>query len=207
MTAHVPDETLLVTQADARRTTPREATRGLSTEILSQSARRLRILALLYSFTFFMAAFFPNLLSADGRAQMMAEIAYWVPDVIAIVMALLVAAFTLSRRVPVKVILNLGLAFLVVSNYGIAVAEYINPVRLDNNGWMGLSWVAVWTPLYTVMVPTRPSKALTATLGALSSVPVVIGFMILSGRTIFNPHPVEFFFWIVFPYLLVAVLA
>jgi serine/threonine-protein kinase len=207
MPPHHPDEKLLLTQADTRSTTARESTRGLSTEILSQSARRLRILALLYSFTFFMAAFVPNLISAADRAQMMAEFGYWIPDIIAIAMGLLVAACTLSRRVPVPVILNLGLAFLVVSNYGIAVAEYINPLRLDNNGWMGLSWVAVWTPLYTVLVPTRPGKALPATLGALSSVPAVIGTMILSGRTIFNPTPVQFFFWIVFPYLLVAVLA
>jgi serine/threonine-protein kinase len=207
MTQHPPNETLLLTQSDPRRTATRELTRGLSTEILSQSARRLRTLALLYAFTFFMAAFFPNLLSAAGRAQMVAEIGFWIPDIIAIGMALLVAAFTLSKSVPVRVILNLGLVFLVVSTYGIAIAEYINPLRLDNNGWIGLSWVAVWTPFYTVMVPTRPGKALIATLAALSAVPVMIGFMILSGRTTFNPSPFEFFFWIVFPYLLVAVVA
>jgi serine/threonine-protein kinase len=72
---------------------------------------------------------------------------------------------------------------------------------------MGLSWVAVWTSVYTVLVPTRPGKVLVATVAALSSVPVVVGTMILSDRTIFSPTPLEFFFWIVFPYLLVGVLA
>jgi hypothetical protein len=73
-------------------------------------------------------------------------------------MALIVAAFTLVERVPVTVVPNVGLWFLIASNYGIAIAEYINPARLDNNGWIGLSWVAVRTPLYTVVVPTRPTR-------------------------------------------------
>jgi hypothetical protein len=71
--------------------------------------------------------------------------------------------------------MNVGLVFLVLSNYGIAIAEYIVPERLNRSGWLGLSWVAVWTPLFTVVVPTRPTKALIATLASVSSVPVVIG--------------------------------
>jgi serine/threonine-protein kinase len=179
----------------------------LSTEILSQSARRLRVLALIYAFTFFMAAFFPDVLFAEGRRQMLDQLGYWVPDIIAIAMALVVALFTRSNRVSLSTVMNVGLAFLVASNYGIALAEYINPLRLDNNGWMGLSWVAVWTPLFTVVVPTRPRKALLVTLASLSSVPVVIGWMIASGRTTFQPQPDLFFFGVVFPYLLVAILA
>jgi hypothetical protein len=103
--------------------------------------------------------------------------------------------------------MNLGLVFLVVSNFGIATAEYIVPERLDNNGWMGLSWVAVWTPLFTVVVPTRPRKALLATLASVSSVPIVIGWMIATGRTTFQPDPLTFFFAIVFPYLLIVALS
>ncbi len=77
--------------------------------------------------------------------------------------------------------MNLGLVFLVVSNYGIAIAEYIDPQRLDQNGWMGLSWVAVWTPLYVVAVPTPPRKAVLAMLASVSAVPAMIGYMILTG--------------------------
>jgi eukaryotic-like serine/threonine-protein kinase len=205
-TSHSEAE-LLRPQKAAHKETPLTTDRGLSTEILGQSARRLRVLALIYAFTFFMAGFFPNLLFTEGRRQMVADLAYWVPDIIAIAMALLVALFTRSNRVSLSTVMNVGLAFLVASNYGIAVAEYINPQRLDNFGWQGLSWVAVWTPLFTVVVPTRPRKALIVTLASLSSVPVVIGLTIASGRTIFQPTPDQFFFWIVFPYLLVAILA
>jgi hypothetical protein len=103
--------------------------------------------------------------------------------------------------------MSVGLGFEVVSSYGIAFAEYLDPQRLNDNGWMGLSWVAVWTLLYTVVIPTRPYRALIAVLASVSSVPVVIGFMVITHRTTFNPDPTQFFFWIVFPYLLSSTMA
>src|SRR5262245_7133102 len=45
-------------------------TGGLPPELLQQSVGRLRVLALLYAFIFFMAAFFPRLLFADTRAYL-----------------------------------------------------------------------------------------------------------------------------------------
>ena len=206
MTSHASGDKLLRPQESSTVSTA-DGTRGLSAEILSRSARRLRILALMYAFMFFMAAFFQSLIFADARAEMIANFAYFVPDVIAIVMALVVAAFTLYPNVSLTTVLNVGLAFLVVSNFGIAIAEYINPWRLDNNGWIGLSWVAVWTPLYTVVVPTKPNKALIATIASAAAVPLVIGWMIATRRTTFQPSPLDFFFACVFPYLLIVALA
>jgi eukaryotic-like serine/threonine-protein kinase len=187
--------------------TPGHGTKGLSPELLSQSARRLRVLALLYAFTFFMAGFFPALLFAQDRARMFHDPANWLPAVVSIAVALLVCGFTFSSRVPLPVIMNVGLGFEIASSYGIAIAEYLEPMRLDMNGWMGLSWVAVWTLLFTVVVPTRPRKALLATLASVSSVPVVIGFMVVTRRTTFRPDPAMFFFWMVFPYLLSTIMA
>jgi len=182
-------------------------TRGLSPELLRQSARRLRVLALLYAFTFFMAAFFPALLFAEDRARTFQDPANWVPGVVSIALALLVCGFTLSTRVPLPVVMNVGLGFEVASCYGIAIAEYLEPTRLDINGWIGLSWVAVWTLLFTVVIPTRPRKAVLAALASVSSVPVVIGSMVVTRRTTFSPDPGQFFFWIVFPYLLSTIMA
>ena len=116
-------------------------------------------------------------------------------------------AFTLSTRVPLPIVMNAGLGFEVVSSYGIAIAEYLEPRASNINGWIGLSWVAVWTLLFTVVIPTRPRKALLVTLASVSSVPVVIGFMVVTRRTTFSPEPVSFFFWIVFPYLLSTIMA
>jgi serine/threonine-protein kinase len=200
----VQSQTLLLPQKG----TPVAASRtsGLGTEILSQGTRRLRILALLYAFTFFMASFLGRLLSPMDRARMIANPEYWIPDALSIGLALVVALFTFVKGVPVRRMMTLGLVFLVVSNYGIAIAEYLDPIRLDNNGWMGLSWVAVWAPLYTVAVPTPPRKALLALALSISSVPAMIGFMVTSERTVFQPTENQFFFWVVFPYLLVLVL-
>jgi serine/threonine-protein kinase len=206
MTLHASGEKLLRPLEPATAATG-EVTRGLSAEILRRSARRLRILALMYAFTFFMAAFFPNLIFADARTAMLADFGYWIPSVVAIVMALGVASFTLYRNVPLTTVLNVGLVFLVVSNFGIAIAEYINPMRLNMNGWIGLSWVAVWTPLYTVVVPTKPNKALIATLASVAAVPLMIGWMVATRRTTFQPSAVQFFFAIVFPYLLIVALS
>ncbi len=197
-------DTLLLPQ---KQTPAPAGTRGLSTDILSQSARRMRVLVLMYAFTFFMAGFVSSLMTPAGRAELRAHPEYWYADAVAIVLALAVAGLTMSKRIPPPAIMNIGLVFLVASNYWIAVAEFINPMRLDNNGWMGLSWVAVWTSLYIVAVPTPPRKALITLLASVSAVPAMIGFMVATGRSTFQPGPIEFFFVAIFPYLLVVLLA
>ena len=72
---------------------------------------------------------------------------------------------------------------------------------------LGHSWVAVWTVLFTVVVPTTPRRAMLAALASVSAVPVVVGLVIASGATSFRPDPGQFFFWLVFPYLLVVGMA
>jgi eukaryotic-like serine/threonine-protein kinase len=95
-----------------------------------------------------------------------------------------------------------------VSSYAIAAAEFADPATLETHqGFLGLSWVAVWVGLFTVIVPTPPRRALLAALASVSSVAVVIGLSIASGATSFRIAPALFFFGLVFPYLLVAAMA
>jgi serine/threonine-protein kinase len=193
--------TLLLPQASRR------TSLSLSPDLLSQSVRRLRVLVLLYAFTFFMAGFVPNLVAAADRAMFFGHAEHWAPGVFSIAAALLIWALTFNTRLPLPLLMTLGLCFEVVSSYGIALAEYLTATRLDTNGWMGLSWVGIWTLLYTVVIPTRPRTAVLAALASVSSVPVVIGFMVVTARTTFSPDPTDFFFWIVFPYLLTTTMA
>jgi serine/threonine-protein kinase len=76
-----------------------------------------------------------------------------------------------------------------------------------NVTWIGLSWVAVWMLLFTVVVPTTPRRSVLVGLAACSAVPAMAG---LSFRLF--PPPVQlngsqFFFVFVFPYLLVVGMA
>jgi serine/threonine-protein kinase len=155
-----------------------------------------------------MAGIFPALLFPGDRARFLGSFVQWGPSVIGIVAALLVAAVIRSARLPLPTAMNIGLAFEIASSYAIAAAEFADPMGLEmHRGMIGLSWVAVWIVLFTVVVPTSPRRAVLAALASVSSVPVIIGLVIASGTTSFRLDPAQFFFGLVFPYLLVVGMA
>src|SRR3989454_4455446 len=202
------NEHVTLVQPDARDPTARAISSGFPIDLLSQSAGRLRVLALLYAFVFFMAGIFPALLFPSERARFLGSFLQWGPGVIGIVVALLVAAVIRSARVPLPTAMNIGLAFEIASSYAIAAAEFADPMGLEmHRGMLGLSWVAVWIVLFTVVVPTAPRRALLAALASVSSVPVTIGLMMMSGATSFRLDLAQFFFGLVFPYFLVVGMA
>jgi hypothetical protein len=181
---------------------------GLPPDLLAQSATRLRTLALLYAFCFFMSDFLPVMLFAEAREYLFAAPLRWVPSAASIVVALLVAASTWSKRVGVGTALTLGLVFEVVGSFGIAIAQYADPSRYAvAPPWAGLSWVAVWMLAYTVIVPSPPRRALVAALLSVSSVPLVIGLVMAVSPVVPAMGPVPFFFNLVLPYLLIVLLA
>ncbi len=180
---------------------------GLPTDIVGQSASRLRTLALLYAFVFFMAGIFPGLIFEDGRKLFIATPMLWIPSVIAILVALGVAGIVHSQRVSVHAAMTIGLIFEVVGSYGIAASEFIDPLdNLKTMHWMGLSWVAVWTLLFTVVIPTHPKKALIASLLSISAVPVLVTYSGMLGPIGMN-FALQLFFGFTFPYLLVTLMA
>jgi serine/threonine-protein kinase len=193
---------------EASDSAPRGTTSGFPTDLLGQSADRLRILALLYSFIFFMAGIFPALLIPEERARYLGSPLLWAPGVIGIGVALLLAAVIGSKRIPLPAVMNLGLAFEVVSSYAIAAAEFADPWMLEEHrGMLGLSWVAVWVVLFTVVVPTSPRRAVLAALASVSAVPVTIALVLASGATSATIPAGMFFLGLVFPYLLVVCMA
>jgi plasmid stabilization system protein ParE len=201
-------EHITLLHPDERGPTGRGISSGLPVDLLTQSAGRLRVLALLYAFVFFMAGIFPALLFPADRARFLGSFAQWGPSVIGIVVALLVAAVIRSGRLPLPSAMNLALSFEIASSYAIAAAEFGDPQGLEmHRGFLGLSWVAVWVVLFTVVVPTSPRRALLAALASVSSVPVIIGLLIASGTTSLRIEPAMFFIGLVFPYLLVVGMA
>jgi len=202
------NEHVTLVHPDARDPSARGISSGFPADLLSQSAGRLRVLALLYAFVFFMAGIFPALVLPGERARFFGSFLQWGPGVIGIAVALLVAAVIRSARFPLPTAMNIGLAFEIASSYAIAAAEFADPMVLEmHHGMLGLSWVAVWIVLFTVVVPTSPRRAVLAALASVSSVPVIVSLMIASGTTSFRLDPAQFFFGLVFPYLLVVGMA
>src|SRR6266487_103277 len=122
------NEHVTLMHPDARGGTARAISSGFPIDLLNQSAGRLRVLALLYAFVFFMAGIFPALLFPADRARFFG-----------ILVALLVAAVIRSPRLPLPTAMNLGLAFEIASSYAIAAAEFADPLGLEmHSGVMGL---------------------------------------------------------------------
>jgi hypothetical protein len=137
-------EHVTLLRPDARDPTARGISSGFPVDLLSQSAARLRILALLYAFVFFMGGILPALLIPGDRARFLGSFVQWGPSVTGIVVALLVAAVIRSPRLPLPTAMNMGLAFEIASSYAIAAAEFADPMGLEmHRGFLGLSWVAV----------------------------------------------------------------
>ena len=196
-------DTMLFARADTR-TRPT----GLPADLLAQSVRRLRVLALLYAFVFFMSDPLGVLLFQDERAAFLASPLRSLPSIASIAIALLVAALTASSRVPLGVMLRVGLAFEVVGSFGIAAAQYLDASRwVSAPPWGGLSWVAVWMLSFTILVPSRPRTALLTALASASSVPVIVGIVIASDIAQVGLTPLQFFFILALPYLLVVLIA
>jgi hypothetical protein len=199
-------DALLLPHRDRPAPTSRSSSTGLPLDLLSQAAERLSTVAFVYAFVFFMAGFFPPLLF--DRGALFGSVLAWLPGVLAIGVALLVAVIARSGRLDLASVMTLGLWFEVVSSYGIAAAEFFDPVRLkDGQTFLGLSWVAVWVLCFTVVVPTRPRRAIVTALAAVSSVPVIVAIGMATIAPSMRPHPLEFFFWFIFPYLLVILMA
>jgi serine/threonine-protein kinase len=167
-------------------------------------------MALLYAAVFFLAAFFPPLTSAAGRAMLVSSPAHWLPGMLAIALALFVGFVVASPRLSPGVAATIATVFQVVSSYGIAAAELLQPhggLDFRNATWIGLSWVGVWMLLFTIVVPAPPRRSLLAALAASTSVPAMAAVSL----TIYPPpqrlETSQFFFVFVFPYLLIVGMA
>ena len=185
------------------------ATTGLPPDLLNRAATRLQTLAWLYAFTFFMAAFFPQLLLPAARRVIFDDPVNWAPGVISITVGVSVALAMRVAQLRPAVVTVLALVFEVVSSYGIAAAEFLQPQGLNAGpSWVGLSWVAVWVLLFNVVVPTVPRYAVIAALASVASVPA----MVLISISVFPPPVSRPNGWMVFiafgfPYLLVVIMA
>jgi hypothetical protein len=201
----------LLRPEDARRLSSHAGSRsqGLPTDLAVKATNRLFVLAVLYAAVFFLAAYFPTLWSARDRAMLVSHPYHWLPGVLAIAVALVVASVIRSPRLSFGAAATLALVFEIVSSYGIAAAEFLNPIalRLNDQGWIGLSWVAVWVLLFTIVIPSTPGRSVLAALAASSAVPAMVALSITVFPPPGIPNAFQLFLAFVFPYLLVVTMA
>jgi eukaryotic-like serine/threonine-protein kinase len=209
MNAETGGPTLLRPEESESGTVAVTGSRGLPRDLIRQATPRLRVLALLYATVFFLSGFFPALLSAADRAMLFGTLVYWLPGVISIFVALCVAAVVGTPRLSPGGLAAIAVLFEVVSSYGIAAAELLQPRGLDfrNAGWIGLSWVAVWMLLFTIVVPASPRRSVLAALAASSAVPVMAAISLTAYPSPMRLNAAQFFFVFIFPYLLVVAMA
>jgi serine/threonine-protein kinase len=181
---------------------------GFPPHLMNRAAARFQVLVSLYAFTFFMSAFFPSLVSQSQRSMLFEHPANWVPGGLSIAMAVAAALTIRLARLRPAAVTVLALAFEVVSSYGIAAAEFLQPRGLNAGvSWVGLSWVSVWVLLFNVVVPTVPRYAVFAALASVTSVPVMVRLSIATFPTA-APLTGPMIFWaFVFPYALVVIMA
>ena len=190
-------------------------TPSLPADILDQVVKRLGVMALVFAFVFFMADFavpILNMLGTEIFGPQYDSPGDWLPGVLSIGMALAVFGLCTWSRLSAASLIVVGLAFEVVGSYGIAFAQFWAvyeglEYEMAHLEIAGPSWVAVWIVLFAVVVPTSPRRALAAALASSTSVPVVILLTMRYGGTSLTFTTSQFFFAMVFPYLLVTIMA
>ncbi|MFN8653546.1 MAG: serine/threonine-protein kinase [Gemmatimonadales bacterium] len=169
------------------------------------------MLALLYAAVFVLAGIFPMLVIPADRQLLLNHAEQWVPPVVAISCALLVAWVVGSGRLSLPRVMQLGLVFEVIGSYGIALSELMDSTQMAAGSQTvvvgGLSWVAVWTLLFTIVVPSPPRRALLAALASVSAVPVTELVLMWLNMSSLRVDPLRLFFWMILPYLLVVGMA
>jgi serine/threonine-protein kinase len=200
--------TLLRPDEAHRAAASRPDSQGLPRDLVRQATPRLRVMALMYAVVFFLAGIFPSLIYPADRADLVGDVVAWLPAAVSISVALFVAVFANSGLSP-RAAAAIAILFEIVSSYGIAASELLQPKSLDfrNATWIGLSWVAVWTLLFTIVVPSSPRRSMLAALAASSSVPVMAAVSFAAYPPPLLPNTGQFFFVFVFPYLLVVAMA
>ena len=79
--------------------------------------------------------------------------------------------------------------------------------HIDHLDIAGLSWVAPWVLLSSIVIPVKPRKALIASVASVSAVPITMALTMKFGGTSFVLTPEQFFGGLVLPYLLVVIMA
>jgi serine/threonine-protein kinase len=164
---------------------------GLPEDMVEEAAKRLGFAALVYAVVF-LFAYWVSGVPQWVRTGTVRENLVALNSIVAAASILMsVAVFFLSRlaRVCPSFLLNFGLFYLIVSSFGIAMAEFWNsfsvwdPAQLRAFGFFGIPWECVWIVIYPVLAPNTCRRTFVAALGAASMGLVTISLSKAFGET------------------------
>jgi serine/threonine-protein kinase len=161
----------------AERTAATQSLSRLPDVMLEEGAKRLGIAGLLYSATFFFAWFGPNLIFGGFSLEFLL-----VPRGLVSIASILlgIGLFILTRygNIRLGLMMDLGLVFLVVSTFGISMANFWGAFPDWHDGalgeYTGIPWECVWIIVFPLIAPNTPRKILVATLFAASTAPLTL---------------------------------
>jgi hypothetical protein len=185
---------------------------SLPPDLMDQAAQRLRSAAVLFVFAFFFSAWFPPLLTAEGRYWLFSGPSFWLPGLITMGGTLWLIWFLSRAGISTRTKLRSAIAFEIFGSFGVAAQQYhsvISPIVRGGQvrgADFGLSWVAAFVLMFSVIVPMRPRTALWAAIVSVSSVPLVYSSGVALGMNVPLP-PAKFFFSLIFPNIIVVFLA
>jgi serine/threonine-protein kinase len=178
--------------------------------LLRQGARRIPLVAAAFIGLQVVAWVLP--LSLRGAfLEEFTRVWDWLPPTTAIVASILLIVATRVSQIPLRTTVKLGLLYQVIISYAIAFSQWWNTfagftANQINGDTLGLLSVGVWMLFYTVLVPARPRHALVALLGS-STAPGVVFYLSTKAGAAPVLEPQQFFFALVFPYLMIVAAA
>ncbi len=163
---------------------------GLPLKFLGDASKRLGWASLIYAWAFTSAYFvagLPEWIREDILIENLIR-PNSISGYVSILMSIWVFIMSRSGRFNSQHILDVGLIYLVVSSFGISMAEFwgIYPVwseELAKYRFMGIPWECAWILIFSVMAPNTKLKTFLASLCAASTGLVVVGLSRHFGAT------------------------
>lgn len=158
----------------------------LPDDILRDGAKRLSAAGITYSVTFLFAWLGPTLALGEASLAFFLEPRSLV-SIASILLGIAVFFLARSGRIRLDLLMDLGLVFLVVSTFGISMANFWGAFPEWYEGilgeYTGIPWECVWIIVFPLLAPNMPGKALLASLGAASTGPLTILLSMAFGQT------------------------
>ena len=149
----------------------------LPDDILREGAQRLGSAGLIYSITFFFAWLGPVVISGNLSPGFFRD-PRSLASMVSILMGTGVAWFARYGRIRLDRLMDLGLVFLIVSTFGISMANFWGAFPVWREGvlgaYTGIPWESVWIVVFPLVAPNAPGKMLLASLGAASTGPLTL---------------------------------